>query len=278
MRRAVGVLAAVAVLAVWAWGIELPPIALSSMVDWLTLGPGATYAGSFTIANLGDKPVALRILLVDFVLDESGGFVNLVPGTLGERSLSQYLLYSPDKLVVEGKGTATVRYWLNLPADSNVPAWAALLVSPEEAEEVVAPSEEEGLGFVVKVEVAYAFAIVRQLPQRPPAAGQVVGMQVSGATAADGTREVTVAVAFQNLADDVAQCAIYFEIRNSQGKTIARHEICCPERVVLPLSRRVFTHTFRGLTLPPGDYLILGIVDYKGTNLAVGQYVARVRE
>lgn len=266
-------------LPVLAWGIELPPIVVDPMVDWITLAPGGSYAGSFTITNLGDKPVALRITLVDFTLDESGGFVSLVPGTLGERSLGEYLVYTPDRLTVEGKETATVRYWVNLPPDATAPAWAALLVSPEEAAEAVTtPSEEGGLGFVVKVEVAYAVAILRRVPNPPPPQGQVVGMRVQGATAPDGTREVAVELAFQNLTDDIVQCLVYLEIRDSKGSTIARHEICCPPRTVLPLSLRVFTHTFTGLTLPPGDYLILGIVDYGGASLTAGQYLARVRE
>ncbi len=279
MRRVFGVFVAVAVLAVSAWGVELPPISLSSLVEWLTLGPGERYAGSFTVTNLGEKPVALKVLLVDFTLDEGGGFVSLVPGTLGKRSLSEHLVYSPDRLTLEAGETATVRYWIDLPPDSTVPAWAALLVSPEEAEEVVtAPESSEGLGFVVKVEVAYAFAIIRRVPNPPPRSGQVEGMSARGATAPDGTRQVTVEVAFQNLTDDVLQCLIYLEIRDPKGQTIARHEICCPPRVVLPLSVRVFSHTFTGLNLPRGDYLILGIVDYGGARLTAGQYVARVRE
>ncbi|HAF71041.1 MAG: hypothetical protein XD60_1249 [Acetothermia bacterium 64_32] len=281
MNRESRVVTAAVVLVLFgvgACGIELPAISVAPLVAWVELGPGGDYSGSFTVSNLGQEVTTLNIALCDFTLTETGGFITLDPGTLGERSLSPYLRYSPERLTLEPGEAREVSYSFTLPPEATGPHWVALVVTPEATQEVEVEAEGgEGLGLTVQIEASYAFTLIQRPPNPPTPAGQVVKMEVKGATAEDGSRQVMVAVAFQNLVEDVLRCKVYFEIRDAQGTTIASYEMP-EERVVLPGALRVFTHTFEGLEMPPGEYLILGVVDFGGDYLAAGQYLATVRE
>jgi len=276
--RVIAVVSLLVLLGTGTCGIELPAISVAPLVAWVELGPGGDYSGSFTVANLGEEVVTLEISLLDFTLTETGGFITLEPGTLGERSLSPYITYSPERMTLEPGEARKVTYSFTLPAEASGPHWTALVVTPEGTQEVeLEPEAGEGLGLTVQIEASYAFTLIQRPSNPPTPAGQVVEMQVKGATAEDGSRQVMVAVAFQNLVEDVLRCKVYFEIRDAQGATIASHE-APEERVVLPGALRIFTHTFEGLEMPPGEYLILGVVDFGGDYLAAGQYLATVRE
>ncbi len=258
--------------------VELPPISVTPLVAWVDLAAGDTHSGSFEVENLGDRSITLNVAVFDFLLGETGTFTTLLPGSLGDRSLAEHMVYNPERMTLEAGASRTVNYSFALPQEASGPHWATLVVTPESPEEVeMEPEDEAGLGFIVRLEVAYAFTIIQRSPSPPPPAGQVVGIEVSGATAEDGTRELTVETAFQNLADDIAQCTVYFEVRDPEGATLARHEVP-RERAVLPGALRIFSHTFTGLDMPPGEYLILGVVDYGGDSLTAGQYLATVRE
>ncbi len=261
-----------------ALAVELPRVSVDPMVAWVELEAGISHSGSFEVNNLGARPITLNVAVFDFILGERGAFTTLFPGSLGDRSLAEHMVYSPERMTLEAGASRTVNYSFTLPQEASGPHWATLVVTPESPEEVeMEPEDEAGLGFVVQLEVAYAFTIIQRSPSPPTPAGQVVGIEVRGATADDGTRELTVETAFQNLADDIARCTVYFEVRDPDGTTMARHEVS-RERAVLPGALRIFSHTFTALDMPPGEYLILGVVDYGGDALTAGQYLATVRE
>jgi len=258
--------------------VALPAILVDPMLAWVELDAGGSHAGSFKVRNLGEREVTLNVALFDFMLGENGEFTTLIPGTLGERSLAEHILYRPERMTLEAGESRTVNYSFTLPPESTGPRWATLIVTPESPEEMeMEPEDEEGLGFIARLKVAYAVPVILRSPSRPTPAGQVVGMEVNRETEEDGSQRLTVETEFHNLAEDVARCRVYFEIRDPEGATLARHEVE-HDRVVLPGTLRVFSHTFTGLEMPPGDYVILGVVDFGGQHLTAGQYLATVRE
>lgn len=251
-------------------------ISVEPMVAFLDLAPGHAYAGSFQVTNLGDQEARLEILLNDFVLDEEGGLTALEPGTLGERSLAPYLTYSPTNLVLSPGETKMVRYSISLPPDASGPHWATLIITPEAPVEVPTEMGEGELAFVVKYRLMYAFTIVQNPPGSSKPLGQMVGIEVKGETR-EGKKLLTVRGAFQNLCEEILACKVYFEVRDESGEVILRHDLP-RERLVLPNSVRVFSHTFEDVEMPPGQYLILCVVDFGGEYLAAGQYLATVKE
>ena len=255
-------------------GQEVLPLSVFPLTVRLQLNPGDTFSKTFAITNTSDAPVSLNVDLVDFLSDENGRIMELDPGSLGNYSLCSYVDYFPTHISLQPGETSDVRYEVALPSEATGPHWAALVVTPDEAAEM--QGENEGIAFRVELRSQYYFTII-QNPVNSAPSGQVSEMDVRGATAENGTREVTVAVAFQNLGESVLFNSVRYAIRDPQGDTIAQFEE--PSQLtVFPSVTRVFTHTFTGLELPPSEYLILGIVDFGGEYLAAGQYLATIRE
>jgi len=281
MKRKIRVIIIITVLVfvgISVWGTELLQLSVVPLSAWLELGAGGAYSGSFTVTNVSDTTANVNVFLFDFLLGETGEIITLEPETLGERSLSSYITYSPEQMTLQPGESRSVTYSLTLLSETNGPCWATLVVTPDEPEEVpVELPETEGITFIVRLHTQYLFTIIQRPLNPPTPAGQMVEVDVKGAAADDGTRQVTIAATFQNLVDDVRRCKVYFEIRDPEGEMLARYEEP-RDLVVFPTAVRVFNHTFEGLEMPPGKYLILGVVDFGGDYLAAGQYLATVSE
>ena len=268
-------LVALCLVATNALAQDVLPLSVFPLTARLQLSPGDTSSRTFAITNTSDDPVSLTVKLLDFSFDENGGIFELDPGSLGQESLCPYVQYSPEQLSLQPGETSEVRYTVSLPLGATGPHWAVLVVAPEKAAEV--QQQTEGIAFRVRLHSQYFFTIIQNPLDSSPPTGQVSGMDVQGATAEDGTREVTVAVTFQNLGESVLFSSVRYQIRDPQGDTVAQFEE--PNQLtVLPAMSRIFEHTFAGLEIPPGQYLILGIVDFGADYLSAGQYLATVNE
>jgi len=256
-----------------------PPLSVFPLTTYLEIGPGDTFSGSFNVKNGSSEAVAINVTLVDFMFDEKGNIFALEPGTIGDQSLSPYVTnYSPENTVLGPGESCKVRFSLTIPLEAIGPHWAAFVVSPEKVEDAeIEKKTREGLAFLVRLNWTYFFTIVQSPPSSEPPAGQVIGMEVQGATGEDGSRKLTVTLTFQNLVNDVLRCKVYFEVRDAAGERLVRYDFP-HEMMVLPQMVRNFHHTFEGLNWDPGEYLILGVVDFGGDYLAAGQYLAMVRE
>jgi len=142
------------------WGQVLPSIEVTPLDSIVELAPGQAHNGSFRVTNRGDKPVSLRVLLKDFVLDEEGGLFALEPGSTGDHSLANYITYTPESMVLEPGESQHVSYSFSLPADATGPHWATLIVRLETASEAVAQPGKEGIALQVRFQINFAFVII----------------------------------------------------------------------------------------------------------------------
>ena len=257
-------------------GQYLPRISLDLMKTCIQVGPGEEYKGTFNVTNLGDRSAQLDIILTDYTITEQGRFESFEPGTLGERSLADYITYSPDQLTLEPGESAEVHYSFTLPAGADGPHWAALMVIPEAStEEVTPPESEEGFGFFVHWRIRYVHSIVQRSPSPPPPEGRMVTIDVSGDTTEEGGQILTVESTFENLCDDLLTCQGYIEVRDEQGEAILRYDF--PRgAMVYPRAQRIFSHTFEDVDMPAGKYMILCVIDFGGDHLVGAQYMATV--
>ena len=256
----------------------LPSLGVSPMRSFVQLAPGEGYSGSFRVTNTGEETLPLRIVLKDFVFDEEGAFMGLDPGTMATYSLTGCLAYSPERMTLEPGESQEVDYSFTLPADAvPSPHWAALIITSEETqEEVTQPEGEEGITLTSRFEFNYAFIILQRpiVPLEPT--GQIIGMEVAGSTK-NGEKSLAVRSTFQNLGEGVLTCQAYMEARNETGDVILHYDFP-PDRMVLPNAKRVFSHTFANVDMPPGQHLILCVVDFGGEYLAARQYQATVKD
>jgi len=256
----------------------LPSLGVAPMRSFVQLAPGQAHSGSFRVTNTGEEALSLRIVLKDFVFDEEGAFMGLDPGTMAAYSLTGDLIYSPERMTLEPGESQEVTYSFTLPADAaSGPHWAALIITPEEPqEEITQPEGEEGITLTSRFEFNYAFIILQRPVSPPEPTGQIVGMEVTGSNE-DGEKSMAVRSTFQNLGEGVLTCQVYMEARNETGNVILHYDFP-PDRMVLPNAKRVFSHTFANVDMPPGQHLILCVVDFGGEYLAAGQYQATVKD
>jgi len=254
-----------------------PAFSIDHYSELIVMAPGETYAGEFILTNVGEQPLPLRIRLVDFYLGPRGELNALDPGTLGDRSLANFITYAPEQVTLAPGEAQPIRYSVTLPQGADGPHWACLLVVPETTLEVQAPVEpEEGerIGFIVHYQVNYALTIVQCPKNSPEPRGQIVAMDAR-ASRQNGNKALTVEATFQNTSDTVLRCQVYIECRDPAGETLFRYDFPS-DRLVFPQAQRVFSHTFEDVDMPPGQYLILCVVDFGGEYLSAGQIIATV--
>jgi len=98
--------------------------------DFIVMAPGETSTGEFVLTNGGQQPLTVEIRLVDFYLGPNGGVNPLDPGTLGDRSLANFITYAPERVTLAAGEAQRVRYSFTLPQEADGPHWASLLVVP----------------------------------------------------------------------------------------------------------------------------------------------------
>jgi len=254
-----------------------PAFSIDHYSELIVMAPGETYAGEFVLTNLGEQPLTAQIRVVDFSLGPRGELLTLDPGTLGDRSLANFITYTPEQVTLAPGEAQPIRYSVTLPQGADGPHWASLLVVPEtplEVEAPVEPEEGEGIGLIVRYQVNYALTIVQFPKNSPEPRGQVVAIDARGSRQ-NGKKAVRVEATFQNSSDTVLRCQVYIECRDPAGETLFRYDFP-PDRLVLPHSQRIFSHTFEDVDMPPGQYLILCVVDFGGEYLSAGQLIATV--
>lgn len=263
-------------LSVCGFGQARAAIELDSLIAVVQLGPGQNYDGAFQVTNIGDRALSIEVVLKDFILDEEAAFIALEPGTMGDHSLANFITYDPSRMTLEPGESQMVRYSFTLPMEAPGPRWAALIVSPEAPEEApIQPEGEEGVALVVRVIIKHAFIIIQRELNPPEPAGQMIGIDVSGKITEEDTHLLTVRGAFQNLCGGILVCQVFIEVRDAAGKVILRHDFP-PDRMVLPNARRIFSHTFEDVDMPPGQYLILCVVDFGGDYLVAAQFLLTI--
>lgn len=247
-----------------------PPFSLEPMNDHFQLTSGGTYQGSFTVTNEGDEARNMRIALTNFTLTEGGSFKALTGEGSTDHSLSDYVTFSPSSAELGPGETVEVQYSVDLPEDAAPkPRWASLIVTSKEA----AQTTEEGsnaMTFQINLNFSYVFALF----QRRGGATQSSG-RIGSVNAKSEGESLTVEAPFYNESQSIAETDGYVEVRNAFGESVLRYEFSA-DQLVLPESKRIFSHTFQNPDLDPGDYLVIAALDYGADSMLAGQAMLQV--
>jgi hypothetical protein len=241
------------------------------------VAPGQAYNGTIQVTNTGNQVASISISLNDFALSEEGAFITLDPEIVSDHSLSPYISYSPESITLAPGESQEVHYFFTLPMDAVGPHWATLIVKPETSTESSTQPEEDGIALIIHYEFSFAAVIIQRPLNLGELAGQVVELDASKSTTEDGREVFTVQSVFENLCENIVECQARFEVRDQTGEAILNCELS-PDRLVFPGTRRAFSYTFEDVAMPPGNYLVLCIVDFGGEHLVGAQYMATVGE
>jgi P pilus assembly chaperone PapD len=219
-------------------------------------GPGESGSGYFKVVNDGDNPEDVTISLADWSLGADGGVQFAEPGTQ-ERSLAEWVEYSPATFQLEPGQVQQVDFTINVPPGTEGDHWALFFV---EGSEVTPVAETTGaLTTSVGVKVRYGVKLFQHDPSATEA-GRITGMELLS------TDPLKIKVVFANTGDGVLwRVSGRVEIRDDTGATV--RILAIEEFTVLPGGERQLVLEDQGERLVAGDYIALAIIDFGGDYL-----------
>lgn len=238
-------------------------IIVSDLAVDMTLPPGSVQTSGFSVINVGQTVEYVRITFLDWWLDADERHHYFEPASL-ERSLYQYLSVSPVYFPLGPGESQDVRVTVALPESKGGTLWGMLLVESDPERAV-----EDGPSFGLQVHTRFGVKVYATAAGTETPVGRVTRI-----SAQSGESETRFSVEFENSGNSKVVPVGWFEVRNVQGTALWRKEF--EGRTVLPEARLTLTALYDGPVLMPGQYVLLGIVDYGASRMVGGQAVLTV--
>jgi len=238
-------------------GVSPPRVAINA-------NPGDVVQGVVLVDHPGnDAPMQVDVSLSDVVVQSSGEPVYLDPGSIPQ-SAAEWISFKPTSFVLSPKSSQEIRYTVHIPADTREGTyWTVMFFDSGPVQE----QREKGIGMEVRVRVGHVIYVnVGQITK----SGEIRGLRYQPPT---GRNPAEIRVRFHNTGNGLMRLNGYVELRNKNGKTIARAKInnvaSLPGyeyEIPAPIKKE----------LPGGDYLVLVMIDYGGDEAIVGEGKVRV--
>lgn len=155
MRR---VLFCILALFLWAESCLAGVQVIGGLARERNMHPGERFDGSLVLKNTGELTTSVRVHKTDYLFYADGRTVFDEPGKLS-RSSAAWISFSPSRLSIPPKQTATVSYSIRTPENRELRGsyWAVLMIEPTEtgAEKEDAPS-----GLSVRTLIRYAVQVI----------------------------------------------------------------------------------------------------------------------
>ncbi len=122
------------------------------------LQPGERFDGSIVLKNTGEVATSVRVHKVDYLFYADGRTLFDEPGNV-PRSNAAWISFSPSRLSIPPKQTATVSYTIKTPENRELRGsyWTVLMIEPTETD-----AEKEGprSGLSVRTLIRYAVQVI----------------------------------------------------------------------------------------------------------------------
>ena len=239
-------------------------IASASFAQQLSVSPsivryeleeGGTSSKVVRVVNSSNAKQSLQISVGDWIRDTTGNHVYYKPNTIRE-SCADWLTVTPTFLEVAPGATAEILLNIQSPVGQDMPdamKWAMLFI--QGTIEKTDPFVPEGT-LATQIRENYRFGI--HVYNTPPAATEVKGELVEMKQLADGSFKLHV----KNSGARMLDCKTYLEVLNLE--TGNQTDLPTEGFPVFPGAERMVYHTLPD-TLSPGQYSVLGILDYGDT-------------
>jgi P pilus assembly chaperone PapD len=225
---------------------------------------GESETAIINITNQRENLIILTIENQDFCRDSLGNLVNVDVGMLN-RGCSKFVTVSPSKISLEPGEKATLRITIEMPDSSDGTYWSELVINEVSKNNLL--EEDKGGGRIVKIFLDYRWEIYiyETVPESQICEGEIAGVQITFSD--DGQRDIE--LDFKNTGNIILiGCNGYIEIRDESGNTI--ETLTINEFNVYPDGNRIIS-TEIPLTLEPGEYSALAVIDYGGEYLVAGE-------
>jgi hypothetical protein len=238
------------------------------------LNSGETFSDGIPVTNISDEPINVRIYAGDWirVSGQTSGYSFELPSGREDRSLAEWLVFSPERMTIEPGETKDVRFAVNVPADSNLNGsyWAVIFIEnvPIEVPEGELPDSE---AMQVGVSIAFRYAIQIYTTIQGTEIKDVTFKSLDIAQAEQG---LDVTAVIENLGNVYLRPEVWLELRDTAGEVVYRQDYI--NQTLLPESARDYTFEVRDLSVEPGRYLAMVIADYGAANLIAAQQVLEI--
>ena len=222
----------------------------------LVLGPGETATELVKVTNSATERVHFKVYVMDWHLSQTGEFIATPAGT-GQRSASSWITFSPVEFDLGPGGVQEIRVGIKVPRD--VSGGYRSVVFFESAPSHVAGAF--GVSVVSRVGVV-VYVTIRGTAVKQ---GSIVDLS---ADYDSGKETITGRIGFENSGNVHLLLKPVAELRDGEGRKLARTEL--PSAVSLPESFLEIPFTWN-TKLPPGEYVMLIVIDYGGSSKVAGQ-------
>ena len=257
-----------AFIALNALALRISPVAFD-----LTLPRGAERSFAFQLENNEGEVLQLEIGLCDWIRDLDGR--NLFCEEAGEvpRSATSWVSVAPTQFELAPGEKQEVRFTVSVPSEGPEGAaldgtyWTSVMV-----EATPKPPEGQPPGTEIIVKRRFGLKVLLSIAGTGTKSGQVGNLERHGLNPLWMTFE------FQNRGTlNLKDVSGRVEIRDTRGATLEKIPVQ-PFSVLPGYTRRLVVQSARprGEGLPPGDYVILAILDYGGDTLVGAQLILRI--
>lgn len=235
------------------------------------LNPGDSFSDSIPVTNISDEPVEIRVYTGDWVRvsgQTSSYSFDITPG-IEDRSLSEWLVFSPERMTLEPGETGDIRFEVNVPFDVDLAGsyWSVIFIENNPIEE---PRDELPLTEAMQVGISVAFRYAIQIYTTIEGT-EIINVTFRSLDITQTEQGINITAVLENLGNVYLRPKVWFELRDTAGEVVYRQDYI--EQTVLPESARDYTFELGDLSVAPGRYLAMVIADYGNPRLIAAQQV-----
>lgn len=237
-------------------------VAVSPAHFHLSINPGEEKTIKITVTNNTDKKNSFKVSMVDFDMNSGGKAMFLPPSADREYSLSRWCTVAPTFIELEAGEKKKVSVNIVVPAneDGKKAAWTIVMVEQQVPRDRLDPTDSEGGTVAFGVIPTYAFGIF--VYQNPPNVDNN-NVEITNFKYNEADSLSNIEIKANNIGDGIAYCVAYVDITNLT--TGYQKRLLVKRFTIVPKLEREFRFTLPD-DLPKGDYLAVGVIDYKNAD------------
>ena len=257
--------------------LSLPALAGYTIVPMqftLSGKPGETVTCTMKAENMGEETVSIKIATKDFIKGLYGEEKQVEPGTV-KRGCAGWIRISPQKLDLAPHETRTINFSMTIPMDGEGTYWGNILVSQVSKPTLSRTIKKGGTSFQIFALQDMLIRVLVNVPGTEQKKGVITDISVKDQKTGGMT---TIEVVFENQGNSLLKCNGQIQVRDENGETVRTIplEYGHAPFTVYPGGRRVVYGHIKE-KLPPGDYILLTIIDYGGEDLVAGEMEFEVK-
>ncbi len=234
-------------------------VAVSPAHFHLSVQPGEEKTVKITVTNNTSKQNSFKISMVDFDMNSAGKSMFLPPSPDRPYSLSRWSTVAPTfiDLAAGEKKQISVNIVVLNTEEGKKAAWTIVMVEQQIPRDLLDPTDKDGGTVAFGVVPTYAFGVF--VYQNPPNVDNN-NVDITNFKFNKLDSLYNIEISAKNIGDGIAYCMAYVDITNIS--TGFQKRLLVKRFTIVPDLEREFRFRLPE-NLPKGDYIAVGVIDYK---------------